>query len=126
MYDDYDFDVFMNGYTSFGDPALGMARTWITSSIKKPFGNGSGYSNPQVDALFEEGEQAVGREKRGEAYRKVQAILADDLPVLSIREGAYYDGMSRTIHGIEDEQFLITWRDAWRDWRQQERQQPRN
>ncbi len=115
MYTDYDADVFMNGYTSFGDPALGMARAWITSSIGKAFGNGSEYSNPAVDKLFEEGEQGVTREQRGAAYKKVQAILADELPAIALRDGAWWDGMSRKVHGIEDEQFLITWRDAWRD-----------
>ncbi len=115
MYTDMDIDTFINSYTSFSDPALGMARTWVTSSIKKAFGNGSGYSNPEVDKLFEDAQKAVGKEARGAIYRKVQVILADDLPVYTLHEHEYYDGISKDVRGIDDEQFLITWRDAWLD-----------
>ncbi len=115
MFEAMDGDVVLVGYTSFGDPALGIARAFVTSSIGKQFGNPSGYSNPEVDKLFEEGERAPTQEGRGVAYRKVQTILADDLPVFNLHERALFDGITAKLHGIEDEFFLISWRDAWID-----------
>ena len=115
VYTDRDYDVTVNAYASFADPALGMARAWVTSSLGKAFGNGSGYSNPEVDQLFDLGEHGTTPAERGVHYRKVQAILARDLPVYTIHEWQTFDGMAKDIHGIEEEQSLNTWRDAWRD-----------
>ena len=113
QYTDMEAEVSTNAYTSFADPALGMARAWITSSIKQPFGNASGYSNPEVDQLFTQGERAIGEAARGEFYKKVQVILADDVPVFTLHEQSAFNAQAKKLHGIEDEQFLMTWRDAW-------------
>ena len=113
MFDTRDFDTTMTSYVSFGDPALGIARIFVTSSIGKVFGNPTGYSNPAVDALFEKGEQATDLAERGGHYRQAQAILAQDLPVLTLHERVLYDGIAKSIRGIEEENYLLSWRDAW-------------
>jgi peptide/nickel transport system substrate-binding protein len=66
-----------------GDPALGVARTYISSNIKKGilFSNTQGYSNPEVDRLFEEAAVSLDEAKRQELYSKVQQILVEDVPV---------------------------------------------
>ena len=66
-----------------GDPALGVARTYISSNIKKGilFSNTHGYSNPEVDRLFEEAALALDEANRQELYCKVQQILVEDVPV---------------------------------------------
>jgi peptide/nickel transport system substrate-binding protein len=50
-----DFDISGNQLYQNGDPALGVARTYISSNIRKGvmFSNTSGYSNPKVDELFQ-------------------------------------------------------------------------
>ena len=113
MFDTRDFDTTMTSYVSFGDPALGIARIFVTSSIGKVFGNPTGYSNPAVDAIFEKGEQATDLAERGGHYRQAQAILAQDLPVLTLHERVLYDGIAKSIRGIEEENYLLSWRDAW-------------
>src|SRR4029453_4328747 len=45
------FDGARQGYTTYGDPALGIVRQFVSSTIGQPFGNASGYSNPEVDQL---------------------------------------------------------------------------
>src|SRR5665213_3792258 len=80
IWTDGDFDVSFTSYTSYSDPALGIARAFVTSAIGRPFGNASRYSNPEVDALFDEGQRATSFAERGVFYRKVQDILARDLP----------------------------------------------
>jgi peptide/nickel transport system substrate-binding protein len=46
--------------------------------------NRSRYENPELDRLVEEGRRELSRPKRKEIYRKVQDLLARDLPVLPL------------------------------------------
>lgn len=113
MFKQRDFDTMMIAYTSFGDPALGLARIFITSAIGKTYGNSSGYSNKTVDDLFAEAEQATTQGERGVLYRKVQTILADDLPMLTLNERGMSDAVSTTLRGVDGENYLISWRNAY-------------
>jgi peptide/nickel transport system substrate-binding protein len=97
---DGDYDVYLGTYTSYSDPAFGVARTFMTSTIGKVYGNPTGYSNPVVDKLFAEGEAATTLEARGKFYQHVQAILADDLPVLTLRQYKEIDGASKQLYGL--------------------------
>ncbi|CAN7662078.1 ABC transporter substrate-binding protein [Caballeronia sp. LjRoot34] len=113
MFKQRDFDTMMMPYTSFGDPALGLARIFETSAIGKTYGNSSGYSNKTVDDLFAQAEQATTDASRGALYKKVQAILADDLPMLTLNERGMNDAVSTSIKGIDGENYLISWRNAY-------------
>jgi peptide/nickel transport system substrate-binding protein len=79
----WDYEMTQNLLYQLGDPALGVARTYISSNIKKGilFSNTQGYSNPEVDRLFEEAALALDEAKRQELYSKVQQILVEDVPV---------------------------------------------
>lgn len=83
----FDFDLTFNFIYQFGDPAAGVARTYVSSNIVKgsPFGNIQQYANPEVDRLFAEAAIAPA-DKRQDLYTKVQQILADELPVLWLLE----------------------------------------
>jgi peptide/nickel transport system substrate-binding protein len=80
---DWDYDIAFTYLYQYGDPALGVARNYITSQINKgqQFNNVEGYSNPEVDKLFAEGATATPDSKRKELYEKVQKILVEDAPV---------------------------------------------
>ena len=79
----WDYEMTQNLLYQLGDPALGVARTYISSNIKKGilFSNTQGYSNPEVDRLFEEAALALDEAKRQELYSKVQQILVEEVPV---------------------------------------------
>lgn len=83
----FDFDLTFNYVYQFGDPATGVARSYVTSNIVKgnPFGNIGQYSNPEVDRLFAEGAKATS-DKRQAIYDQVQKIMAEELPVLWLLE----------------------------------------
>ncbi len=83
----WDFDMTFNFLYQLGDPATGVARSYISSNIVKgnPFGNVGGYSNPEVDRLFAEAANAP-EAQRAELYKKAQQILVDELPVLWLLE----------------------------------------
>jgi peptide/nickel transport system substrate-binding protein len=97
---DWDFDLSPQSFTTGGDPALGIARLYITSAIRKaPYVNASGYSNPEVDALFDQGASGTTLEDRGAAYKKAAAILARDVPTFPICETPLINVASAKVHG---------------------------
>lgn len=85
---EWDFDMSTTYVYQYGDPALGVARNYITSQIAKgsPFNNVEGYSNPKVDELFAAGTAEVDPEKRAAIYKEVQKILVGDVPVAWLHE----------------------------------------
>jgi peptide/nickel transport system substrate-binding protein len=80
---EWDYDIGFSYLYQYGDPALGVARSYISSNIAKgsPFNNVEGYSNPEVDKLFAEAAVASPDSKRQELYDQAQKILIDDVPV---------------------------------------------
>jgi peptide/nickel transport system substrate-binding protein len=100
VYKEWDFDVTIQSYTTAGDPALGVARAYISSAIEKaPFVNCSGYSNPEVDKLFVDGASAPTQDQRAVPYKEVQVILARDLPIIPFWEAAHVNVANRRVQG---------------------------
>jgi peptide/nickel transport system substrate-binding protein len=85
---EWDFQTTFNFLYQLGDPAIGVARSYISGNIARgnPFGNVGGYSNEEVDRIFAEAANAATDEERQELYSEVQRILAEDLPVLWLLE----------------------------------------
>src|SRR5690606_38468960 len=95
-----DFDLFIISYTTNGDPALGIERAYVSTSIDVNFGNASGYSNPEVDRLFQEGRFLTTNEDRAVPYHAVQEILAEDIPSLSLIETKLNDVAFVGVEGV--------------------------
>jgi peptide/nickel transport system substrate-binding protein len=85
---EWDFQTTFNFLYQLGDPAIGVARSYISGNIARgnPFGNVGGYSDEEVDRIFAEAANAATDEERQELYSEVQQILAEDLPVLWLLE----------------------------------------
>jgi peptide/nickel transport system substrate-binding protein len=115
VYSDYDFDATIQNYTTSGDPALGIARLYVTDSIKQgaTFNNASRYSNPEVDELFALGQNALTRDERAKHYFKVQEILARDLPVLPMHQQAEIDVASSRLRDVFLSANYIWWGSVW-------------
>ncbi len=79
----WEFELTFNILLQFGDPALGIARSYISSNIQKGimFSNTMGYSNPEVDKLFSEAGTTNDQAERTRLYRDLQKILVEDVPV---------------------------------------------
>ena len=110
VYSDYDFDATLQNYSTSGDPALGISRAYHSEAIKQgqTFNNASGYSNREVDALFDMGRDAPTEEERRLHYFKVQEVLARDLPVLTIHQQAQI--------GVSSVQLRNQWKAANYQW----------
>lgn len=115
VYADDDFDATLQNYTTSGDPALGISRLYTTESINKAatFNNASGYSNPEVDALFAKGRDAASQQERAQDYFKAQEILARDLPTLTIHQQAEIDAASAKLKGLWHGANYMWWDDVW-------------
>lgn len=85
---EWDFDMSTTYVYQYGDPALGVARNYISSQIAKgsPFNNVEGYSNPEVDALFAAGQAEIDPLKRAAIYKEVQQLLVEEVPVAWLHE----------------------------------------
>jgi peptide/nickel transport system substrate-binding protein len=55
---------------------------WHSSKTGEKEFNFISYSNPEVDALLEQGRRTFDIEKRKKAYYRIQEILAEDLPYI--------------------------------------------
>jgi peptide/nickel transport system substrate-binding protein len=97
----WDFDATLQNYATAGDPAVGIQRAYVCADVRKaPFVNASGYCNAEVDALFAEGAAQTTTARRAAAYRKVQALLAQDIPTFPIVQIAEVDVARATVRGL--------------------------
>ncbi|MCC5781202.1 ABC transporter substrate-binding protein [Nitratireductor sp. B36] len=85
---EWDYDMAFTYLYQYGDPALGVARTYISTNIAKgsQWNNVEGYENKEVDDLFAKAAVAVTAEERQELYTEVQQKLVDDVPVAWLLE----------------------------------------
>lgn len=102
VFTDWDFDMtatFGNGYY---DPVIGIARYYTTSSINKgaSFTNASGYSNPEVDKLFEQASKETDVAKRKEMFFKIQKYMYDELPHLHLIAMPTVTMYNKRVHGL--------------------------
>ncbi len=88
VYADYDFELNVNYFYQLPDPVIGVQRHYGTDQIRQgtPFVNSARYSNPEVDELLATGAVEVDPVRRGEIYAELQAILAEDMPVVNLFE----------------------------------------
>jgi peptide/nickel transport system substrate-binding protein len=91
-----DFDCFALTWVGITDPD-GL-RLRFSSKAFPPGGFNRGrYSNPEVDALVQEGARELDPAKRREIYARAQALLAEDVPYVSLW---YPDNVAVTQRGI--------------------------
>jgi peptide/nickel transport system substrate-binding protein len=82
----FDFDMTMDNVFNWGDPVIGVARTYLSSNIRKGviWSNTQQYSNPRVDTLLNEAGVETDHEKRKPLYQEFQRIIVDDAPIVFI------------------------------------------
>ncbi|TFL17154.1 peptide ABC transporter substrate-binding protein [Jannaschia formosa] len=81
------FDTAMVGITYLIGADPDVTNRFHSKAIAAQGGAGSNnaqYSNPEVDALLEEGARTFDIERRKEIYQEVQAIIREDLPFLPL------------------------------------------
>jgi peptide/nickel transport system substrate-binding protein len=95
-----DYDVSLQPYTTAGDPAIGIARAYVTMNEGRPFTNPTGYSNPKLDDLFAQAATVPAREERRKLYFEAQRIIADDLPTVNLIDRTEVDAARAGLRGL--------------------------
>lgn len=89
---DQDFDMTMDAVFNWGDPVVGVHRTWLTSNIRKGviWSNTQSYSNPKIDDLLAKAAVEPDDAKRKAMYHEFQKIIVNDAPVAFVNVIPYY------------------------------------
>jgi len=92
-----DFDIAVMGAAGYMDP-----NEWLEQSLKTDGpNNAAGYSNPDLDALIEEGLAEQDREARAAIYQQAQQIVIDDAPWVSLYTSNTYEGLQNRVQGFQ-------------------------
>ncbi len=87
VFKQYEFDLYVHNYTTYGDPAIGVTRAYDCENIRPaPFVNVERYCNPKVDELFAAAASATTRAERAKHYFAAQEILMRELPTIPLLE----------------------------------------
>ncbi len=111
-----DFDLWVHGLSTGGDPAIGIQRLYLSSNIRPaPFTNASGYRNPTVDELFSKAAAEPDQKVRAQLYREVQKILTQDLPIVWLLEFSENSAWRDEFRGVHEWSAMsfYTLGDAW-------------
>lgn len=80
-----NFDMSMDSVYNWGDPVIGVNRTYMSDNIGKGvWSNTQGYANARVDELLAEAAQEQDADKRAALYAEFQEIVAEDIPIYFI------------------------------------------
>ena len=113
----WDYQTTNNFVYQYGDPSLGVARTYISDNIRKGvmFSNTMGYSNPKVDELFAKAAVENDAGQRAAQLSEAQKILVGDMPVIWLLEMEFPTFVNKRVHNAvttaigTSENFADTW-----------------
>ncbi len=83
------YDLYITGFP-LNDPGLGVA---VALKCDSP-GNFFGYCNPELDALIEQDRLATTAEERTPILQQIEAILAEEVPLIPLTYSPQYVGFS--------------------------------
>jgi peptide/nickel transport system substrate-binding protein len=85
---DRDFDLAFTYLYQYGDPALGVSRTYMGDNAKpgSPWNNVANYQNPEMDKLWAEAALMADPEARRMAYKTIQDQVVSEVPNLWLLE----------------------------------------
>ena len=98
----YNFDITTDNVFNWGDPVIGVHRTYSSTNIVKgvPFSNTQQYRNPKVDAIMEQAASEVDNEKRAKLYKEFQQIVMNDVPIYFMTTTAYHTIYNKRVGNV--------------------------
>lgn len=95
----HDFDLTMDIVFNWGDPVIGVHRTYLCSNIKEGviWSNTQSYCNPEVDALLEQAGQEMDADKRTALYHQFQKLVVDEVPITYVNLMPYHTAYNKKI-----------------------------
>lgn len=95
----HDFELTMDIVFNWGDPVIGVHRTYLCSNIRKGviWSNTQQYCNEKVDELLAAAAVELDMDKRKALYAEFQQIVANDLPVYWINALPYHTAYDKKL-----------------------------
>lgn len=108
-----DFEMSVVGWVGFVDPDEFLYNIFHTGEVW----NQQAYSNPEVDALLEEGRLVVDEAERKAIYAEAQQLIAEDAPMVLVflYANAQTSAMNEKVRGFDVHPTVTTLslRDTW-------------
>jgi peptide/nickel transport system substrate-binding protein len=96
-----DFDISMDGAFAWGDPLIGVHRTYLSNNIRPlVFTNNAQYENAKVDALLNTAAREPDDAKRKAIYAEFQKVVTADVPLVWITETPYHTIASKRVRNV--------------------------
>lgn len=98
----WDFDMTWDTVFNWGDPVIGVHRTYQSTNIKEGviWSNTQQYANERVDELLDQAGVETDQEKRRELYAEFQSIVADDVPIHYVNTVPYHTIASEQVGNV--------------------------
>jgi peptide/nickel transport system substrate-binding protein len=82
----WDFDLTMDVVYNWGDPVIGVHRTYLSDNIQKGviWSNTQNYRSGRVDEILKQAAVEMEKARRKALYSEFQQILTEELPVVWI------------------------------------------
>ncbi len=97
----HDFDMSMDTVYNWGDPIIGVHRTYLSTNIKPiVWTNTQSYANPKVDELLNTAGGLIDATQRKAYYATFQKIVTDDLPIEFINQVPYHTVASKKVGNV--------------------------
>lgn len=100
----HDFDITTDIVFNWGDPVIGVHRTYLSGNIKKGviWSNTQSYINLDVDRILKEAKEETDFSKRKALYYDFQETIANDLPVYPLLVIPYVTIYDKRIRNMND------------------------
>lgn len=87
----HDFDMTTDNVWNWGDPVIGVHRTYLSSNIRPIiWTNTQSYSNKRVDELLEQAAVEMDVEKRKALYAEFEQIVTHDVPQIFLAQMPFH------------------------------------
>ena len=97
----HDFDMSMDTVFNWGDPIIGVHRTYLSTNIKPiVWTNTQSYANPKVDELLNTAGGLIDPTQRKAYYATFQKIVTDELPIEFINQVPYHTITSKKVANV--------------------------
>ena len=97
----HDFDLSMDVVFNWGDPIIGVHRTYLSTNIRPiVWTNTQSYNNPKVDELLNTAGSLLEPTKRRAYYATFQKIVTDELPIHFINNTPYHTASSKKVMNV--------------------------
>lgn len=98
----YDFDLTQDNVYNWGDPVIGVHRTYLSNNIRKGviWSNTQQYASARVDDLLAHAAVESDPERRAALYAEFQKIVVQDAPILFVNEVPMFNAARDDIAGV--------------------------